>query len=110
DGFLSDLHQNFLAFLEQVADQRDRRILAARKTTSASTAALAVARTPLALAVITRTRTRRALRVASGARRRPNFYSGIDSAVAAGLGVENGFRLGLRLFEFEFLSILFAFG
>src|ERR1700687_839219 len=79
NGLLGDLHQNFLAFLKQVADQRDRRILTARNPPSPSTAALAFAGPPLPIAVITRTRTLGALRIAGRTRRSPNFYSSIDS-------------------------------
>src|SRR5579864_2090375 len=101
DGFLGDLHQDLLAFLEQVADERDRRILAATETATASTAALAVAGATLAIAVIAGARALGALRVTCSPRRSTNFRACIDGAVAAGLRVEGRFRLGLGLFEFQ---------
>src|SRR3984885_4424568 len=107
DRFFRDLHQNFLAFLEQVADQRNRGIFAATETAAASPAALTIARaTP---AVLSRARALGALRITSPPRRSTNFYSSIDRPGATGFGVENGFRLGLGLFEFQFLAILLAF-
>ena len=113
DGLLGDLDQNFLAFFEQVADQRNGRDSrgGGNAAATASTSPPAVAAAALvAGAIMAGTRTLGALRVSGGCRRSANFDAGIDGAVAAGFGVEHGFRFGLSLFEFEFFAVLFAFG
>ena len=108
DRFFGDLDQNFLAFFEQITDQWNRRILTAPETASAATAALAVARTTLA--IIAGTGSLGALRITRSPRRSANFHSCVNGAVAASLSVECGFRLRLSLFEFQFLAVVFAFG
>ena len=103
DGLLRNLHQNFLAFLQQIADLRDFLRLAARKAATTSTASAT-------LPVETRPRTRRSLRITGCPRRSANLRSGIDGTGSAGFCVEQRFRFGLRLFQFQFLGVFLADG
>ena len=108
-----DLDQYLLPFLQQVADQRNGSIFAAPEpastTSTTTTAPLAVARTTLAIAVLTGTRALRALGIACGCRRSANLHTGIDGTVAARFRVEHCFRFSLSLFEFQFLAVFLAF-
>ncbi len=103
DGLLGNLDQDFLAFLEQIADLRNLLRLATREAASTSTASAA-------LAVETGAWTRRPLRVTSRARRSTNLRSAIHHNVAARFGGKQCLRLGLRFFQFQFLGVFLAFG
>ena len=61
-----------------------------------------------ALPVETGAWTRRTLGVTSRIRRSTNLGSAVHHNAPAGFGIEQSFRLGLRLFEFQFLGVFFA--
>src|ERR1700733_12503520 len=98
DGLLGNLYQDFLAFLQQIADLRNLALLTAWETAPATSA-------PAALPVETRTWTRCALGVTKRSCRSANLGPGIDCAGATRFGVEQSLGLGLRLFQFQFLVI-----
>ncbi len=91
DGLLGNLHQDLLAFLEQVADFWNFLRLATREAPSTSPASTA-------LPVETRTRARRPLRIASCPGLSSNLRPGIDSAGSASFGGQQSLGLGLGLF------------
>ena len=97
DGFLGNLHKNFLSFLKQIADERNRRILTTAETASPSTAALAVARTTLTIAIMARPGTLCALGITRGCGRR------------ALLRLRKGIEDVHGLLKFDFLTIFFNF-
>src|SRR5207244_6991704 len=68
-GLFGNLDQNFLAFLQQVADQRNIRLLITPGPATSTTATTAA--TALRPAIVSRTR--RALRIPSGSGRGANF-------------------------------------
>src|SRR5258705_1775650 len=104
DGLLGDLDQNFLSFLQQIADLRNRRVFTTRcATTGAKPASTAASATAIEF------RTTRALGVSRGTRGCANFHSGIHGTVAAGLCFKKSFRFRLRVFNFSFLAIFFRF-
>src|SRR5208283_3725727 len=72
DRLLGDLHQNFLAFFEQVADLRNLVRFAAREAASAAASALSAS-----VAVEARPWTRHTLGVTGRPRRCPNLSLGI---------------------------------
>ena len=99
DRFLGNLHQNLLAFFQQVGDQRHVALFVAAGAASTATAATAATLGP---AIVSRTR--RALGIASGARRSANFGAGFGHSRASGFGGQNCFcfRLGFVQFGFVF--------
>ena len=100
DRFLGNLYQNFLPFLEQIADLRDVLGFAAAKAarTAAAAGIAAIERRPLC-----------ALRVASGCCRSANFRPGIDGAGATSFGVEQSLGFRLSFFQFDFFRVFFNF-
>src|SRR5882672_967607 len=103
DRLFRNLHQDFLAFFQQIADLWDfLRRLAARKTAAATTTAAS------ATTVVPGPWTRRALGVARRSRRSPNLGAGIDCASTAGFRVEQRFGFILRLFQFQLLGVFLA--
>ena len=110
NGFLGDLDQNLLPFLEKVGDQRYRSRLAAPEAASPTAAASAIATLSLvARAAVSRAGPLRALRIASGRSRSSNFRAGVDRAISASLRVQHGLSLRLSLFQFQFFGV-FLFG
>src|SRR5580704_7147226 len=100
DWLLGDLHQNFLTFLEQVADLRD--IVGFVATEAAST-------TAAALAPPIEGRTLRPLRIGCGCGRSPYFGAGLHAPVSASFGVEHSFGLGLGFVEFRLFCLFLLF-
>ena len=99
DGFLGNLHQDFLALLEQIADLRNLLRLATREAATTSTAS-----TPLP--VEAGPRTWRPLRVTSRRRRSANLRPGV--ARPTGFCVKQSFRLRLGFFQFQFFGVFLA--
>ena len=104
DRLFRNLHQNFLAFLQQIADLRN---LLRFATWKAATATAPASATP---AVETGPRTRRSLRVTGRCRGSTNLSPRIYRARAPRLRVEQGFCLSLCLLEFQFLGVFLGFG
>ncbi len=104
DGFFRDLDENFLAFFQQIADQGNGSILPTRSAT-ASTPGAKASSTATAAATI-EGRALGALGVAGGAGGCAHFNARIDGAIAAGLGVEQGFGFRLGVFDFGIDTLL----
>src|ERR1700733_15121926 len=103
DGLLGNLHQNFLALFQQVADLRNLLLFASWESPSTTPASAP-------LPVKTGTRTRSPLRVTRRRSWRTNLSPCIRRACFPGLGGEQCFRLGLRFFQFQFFGVIFALG
>src|SRR6202034_2486563 len=101
DGLLGDLHQNFLTFLQQIADLRNFVRLAAREAASTATASAT-------LPVETGARTRHTLRVTGRSRRSANLSPHVGVASSASFGIEQSFGFSLRFFQFKFFGVVFA--
>src|SRR5581483_3378743 len=98
DGFLGNLDQNLLPFLEQVSNLRQLLWLMTAEATasaSASRSTLTVERRALS-----------ALRVGCGAGRAAYFSASINRAISPCLCIEQRFGFGLRLFKFRFVVFL----
>ena len=99
NGLFGDLHQNFLAFLEQVGDQGNVLRLVAPE-------AAATSATPSTVAI--ECRTRRALCIRCSRCGSTHFGTGIGVA-SPSLGLDNSFGLGLSLIELRFYFIGLVF-
>ena len=98
DRFLRNLHQDFLAFFQQISDQWCRllRLIAAEAaSTAASTLATGIECRPLLCP----------LGVARSTCWRPYLSVSFQTRVAARFGVQQSFGFGLRFFEFQLFGI-----
>ena len=97
DRLLGDLHQDFLAFFEQISDQRCRLDLIAAEaaSTAAATLATGIECRPLLCP----------LGVARSTCWRPYLSVSFQTRVAARFGVQQSFGFGLRFFEFQLFGI-----
>src|SRR5207302_9265329 len=98
DGLLGDLHQDLLAFFEQVGDEGNVLWLVAPE--AAATA------TPSAVAI--ECRTRRALCIGCGCCGSTYFGARIQRATYR-FGLDHSFSLGLSLIKLRFYFIRFVF-
>src|SRR5205807_3263127 len=98
DRFLRNLHQDFLAFFQQISDQWCRllRLIAAEAaSTAASTLATGIECRPLLCP----------LGVARSTCWRPYLSVSFQTRVAARFGVQQSFGFCLRFFEFQLFGI-----
>ena len=107
DGFLRNLNQDLLPFLQQVTDEGYRSRFAAAETACSSTTSTAATIAAIMSGTIVTRTSLRALGVTGRRRRAANFCPRVNCAIPASLGVEHRFRLRLSFFEFGFLGVLF---
>src|SRR5712692_8750882 len=101
DGLLGNLHQNFLAFFEQIGNQR--------RGTGILTAEAAPA-TASTLTAWIKCRPGCALRVSYGTCRRPHFSPSFQICISPSFRIQESFGFGLRFLDLQLFAIFFFAG